>query len=104
MEQALRVILKLSGGATYKPGRERGTFCLRTLDELLRDQLVVDVISDDVALYFRVVLTDQRGWNLRNHLLHGILPPSSLGYASSDRLLHIMLLLGGLRAAPKPSP
>ncbi|NNM85823.1 MAG: DUF4209 domain-containing protein [Phycisphaerales bacterium] len=101
IEQALRVIVTTSGGTTYKPSREPGTFQLRTLDDLLRDSSVIKVLTGDVALYFRVVLTDQRGWNLRNNLLHGVISPSQLGHGSTDRILHLILLLGSLRAKPK---
>jgi hypothetical protein len=51
----------------------------------------------DVALYLRVVLTDQRALNIRNRLCHGLCKPDCFTPKITDRLLHILLMLSLLR-------
>ena len=80
-----------------KLGRSGG-FNLKTLDELLRTEQISRVLGEDVSLYFRVLLTDLRGWNIRNDVCHGISPYESFSKMVADRLIHILLVLGQLRA------
>lgn len=96
LEGAIRSIVKLSGGATYKPGRNGGLL-LRNVDELLRSEDLLEVFGEDVCLYLRVLLSDQRGWNARNDVCHGILATSNFAPALADRILHAMLVLSMLR-------
>ncbi len=96
IEDAIREVLELLGGAVLKVGRGGG-FHLRTLDDLLRDGLLAKMLGDDVTTYFRVLLTDQRGWNLRNDLCHGLLPGEAYGVALADRVIHVLLCLSLLR-------
>lgn len=98
IEHALRLLAVAAGGSSYKPNRRLGGIQLKTLGDLLRDAGVVRVLGDRVIKYLQVLLTDPRGWNLRNDLFHGILNPDQLGQGSTDRLLHLVLLLGNLRA------
>lgn len=102
IEHALRLLAAGSGGTVYKPKRRYGGIQLKTLGDLLVDENVVRVLGDRVTLYFKVVFTDPRGWNLRNDLLHGIMNPDQLGWGSSERILHVILLLGSLRVDGDP--
>jgi Domain of unknown function (DUF4209) len=96
IEATVRSLVEMSGGAVLKPGRGGG-FHLRTLDEILRSEQVMKSLGEDVALYCRVVLTDQRGWNIRNDVCHGISLPDQFPKGVADRLIHILLLLAQLR-------
>jgi hypothetical protein len=96
IEATIRNLVELTGGVVLKE-REGGGFHLRTLDELLRTEQVRSVLGEDVALYFRVVLTDQRGWNIRNMVCHGAFPHQNASRVVADRLLHILLVLAQLR-------
>jgi hypothetical protein len=101
IENAIRVLLKFVGGKTHKMGRG-DQFFNRTLDEMLRDPLFESVFANDqflkdVPLYFRVVLTDQRGWNFRNQLSHGLISSDDINQGVADRLLHLILILGSLQ-------
>jgi hypothetical protein len=98
IEDAIRDLIELQGGAVMKTGRAGGLH-LKTLDELLRDSRVAAVMGEDTAFYFRVLLTDPRGWNLRNDVCHGILPASAFNTMMTDRLLHVLFCLGNLREA-----
>jgi hypothetical protein len=77
--------------------RQGGGFHLRILDDILRSEQVKHALGEDVALYFRVVLTDQRGWNIRNDVCHGSSPHDQLSKGVADRLMHILLVLAQLR-------
>lgn len=96
IEDAIRNLVEMAGGAIYKPNRSGG-LSLKTLDEVLRDDIITHVLGDNTAFYLRVLLTDQRGWNIRNTVCHGL---ASAGYFTadmSDRILHALLLLGHIR-------
>jgi len=98
IEEAIRNLVQVTGGAVLKP-RLGGGFLLKTLDELLRAEQVTTALNNDVALYFRVLLTDQRGWNIRNDVCHGMLPYQNASRNVADRLLHVLIVLAQLRAS-----
>jgi len=97
IEQALRRLVVLSGRSAYKPNRRRGGIQVKVLDDLLRDEAVTKALTDQRVKYLKVMLTDPRGWNLRNDICHGIINPEQLGWGSTDRVLHVLLVLAGLR-------
>jgi hypothetical protein len=47
---------------------------LKIFDDFLREEAVMKSLGENVAHYFRVLFTDQRGWNIRNDVCHGITP------------------------------
>lgn len=100
VENAFRKLVELSGGSVLKPGRTGG-LNLKTLDEILRDQNIVDIFGEDESLYFRILLTDQRGWNIRNNVCHGIIPAEVFQSIISDRIFHVLLLLSLIRKTEK---
>ena len=93
IEHALRTLVVTSGGNPYKPKVRRGGNQYKILDDLIREEVVVRTLGENIIPYFRVVLTESCGWNLRNDLFHGIIDPAQLTWASSDRLLHLLLTL-----------
>ena len=98
IEDTVRRLVGMTGGPTMKKKREKHDgMQLRNLDELLRDERVLRILGEDEAFYLRVLLTDQRGWNLRNEVCHGITQISGFNSVTADRLLHALLLLGSLR-------
>ena len=96
IENAVRIIARGLGLALQKQNR-MGGFDLRNLGDLLADETVAAFLTENVVTYLRVVLTDRRGWNLRNDTCHGILPATSFTQAASQQLLHIVLLLSVVR-------
>ena len=96
VEEALRNLLRLSGGSTHKPHR-LGGLMLKTLDDLLREEAVVKSLGENVVHYFRVLFTDQRGWNIRNDVCHGITPLAAFSPQMTDRIFHSLLVLALLR-------
>jgi hypothetical protein len=95
IESGLRDILQLSGGSVYKPGRNGGMF-LKTLDDILREETIIKTFGDG-AKYLQVLLTDQRGWNIRNNLCHGMIPYDMFGPVITNRLFHVLLVLALVR-------
>ncbi len=96
IEALIRNLSEKVGTPVLKPSRTGGFF-YRTLDDLLRDEQIVKVLGEDMSLYLRVLLTDPRGWNLRNKMCHGISVPEQFNQASADRILHVLLCLALVR-------
>jgi len=96
IEVLIRNLVEKTGGAVLKTSRSGG-FQYKTLDELLRDEGLIKVLGEDTALYFRVLFTDPRGWNLRNNLCHGISTLETFNSMFADRVFHALLCLALLR-------
>lgn len=93
LEQAIREVATVSGMPIYAQ-RRGGGLNLRTLDDLLRDENVEEVLGANVTTYLRILLTDARGWNLRNNVCHGNASPAMFSAAPADRVVHAMLIIG----------
>ena len=93
IEEAIRNIVELAGGNVLKRSRGGG-FHLRTFDEILRDDIIKNALGEDFTNYFKVLFTDQRGWNLRNYVCHGMASPNIFNSQSADRILHSLICLG----------
>jgi len=96
IEDAIRNLVEISGDSVYKLNRIGG-IQLKIFDELLREPIVVNIIGDDMSLYFRVLYTDPRGLNIRNDVCHGISPNDFFSYTISDRIIHSLLCLSLIR-------
>ncbi|MGI9250062.1 MAG: DUF4209 domain-containing protein [Pseudohongiellaceae bacterium] len=96
IEEAIRNIVEFSGGNVLKPSRGGG-YHLRTFDEILRDNVIKETLGEDFSDYLRVLFTDQRGWNIRNNVCHGLVPPSMFDQQTADRVIHTLLCLGSIK-------
>jgi hypothetical protein len=92
IEAAVRRLATLAGAAIYKRNRQTKLLDMKLLHDLLRDEHVVGVLSERVALYLRILLVDQRGWNLRNEVCHGSIKADYFTPMLADRVLHALLL------------
>lgn len=99
MEQAVRQLATLIGAPIYAQ-RRGGGLHVRTLDDLLRDAAIGTALTENVVTYLRVLLTDARGWNVRNTVCHGLAPVSMLTMPVADRVLHAALVLSLIRLMP----
>jgi hypothetical protein len=93
VEEAIRNIVEMAGGNVLKPSRGGG-YHLRTFDEILRDDIIKESLGEDFADYFRILFTDQRGWNLRNSVCHGMASPNMFNPQTADRIFHALICLG----------
>lgn len=96
-ESAIRNLVEFMGGETLKKNRLGGLH-LKTFDELLRDKCVEDCFGINATFYLRILITDQRGWNLRNDVCHGISPSDAFNFMTADRIIHVILLLSLARS------
>ena len=92
VEDAVRNLVEKMGGVVLKPARNGGLHP-KMFDELLRDERMAQIFGEDTALYFQVLFTDPRGWNLRNNVCHGITPDSSFNASEADRVVYVLLCL-----------
>lgn len=97
IEAAIRNMVEVVGLPTRKPSRNGDAFDLRLLDDLLRDEDVQQLLTLNFSNYLRILLTDNRGWNLRNEVCHGIPEADFFNRMTADRLIHILLCLGVFR-------
>lgn len=97
IEYGFRRIVELAGGSTFRMGRQGG-LVLKNLDDILRGPFVQEALGKDFVRYALAFLTDQSGPNLRNNVAHGIIDPTEVGLMHADRVFHLILCLGGLRA------
>lgn len=64
-----------------------------SLDSLLGKEDAKAIMGEDLANYFKNVLTDQYGWNIRNQVSHGLLGSDFFNYGMADRIVHAFLML-----------
>ncbi|HEY4325938.1 MAG TPA: DUF4209 domain-containing protein [Mucilaginibacter sp.] len=100
IEEAVRNIVEMAGGNVLKTARGGG-YHLRTFDDILRDDIIKEALGEDFADYYKMLFTDQRGWNLRNNVCHGMTRPRNFNNQTSDRVLHALLCLTLLEIKPK---
>jgi hypothetical protein len=92
IEECVRTHLKLHNRPIWKGNRVGGMDVL-TLAKIIRDSSFESFFGSDVTRYMQILLTDSRGWNLRNQVCHGLLPSEGFLSAASDRALHVIMLL-----------
>lgn len=98
VEAAIRNLLVACGGDVYRPN-PLGGMHLRAFGDVLRDPLIEEALSSDVAEYFRILYTDIRGFNLRNDLCHGLLSTERFNMRLADLVFHTLVLLTMFREA-----
>ena len=97
LENSICNLVEMSGMSVLKFSRKGKGYQLKTLDDLLRMQPVIDAFTEDGAYYLRLVLTNQLGLNIRNLMCHGIATPQYFGYSAATWLLHVLFMLGAVR-------
>lgn len=94
IEECIRTIAEATSIPTIKQSKTGNGFQARQLDDMLRDPAVIRVMTENLTYYLRILLTDTRGWNLRNEICHGLASPESFNMTSASRLVHVLLCLG----------
>lgn len=97
IEESIRNMIEQCGGTTLRPQKGGKGFQVRTFDDILRDPIVDQCFMKEVSFYLRVLFTDQRGWNMRNDICHGLAQSSSFNFKTADRVLMVLLLIGMIR-------
>lgn len=99
IECAFRQLLQLAGGSVLKSSYQNG-WDFKLLHEILCDPILLNIfgeVGEDMINYFKTLLTDRRGWNLRNSICHGIFNPHVMEAVYSDRVVHVILCLGQVK-------
>ena len=101
IETAIRELIKICGGIVLRPNN-LGGYDRLTLHQLLNGQgnIVENVfcgVGQNMAFYFRLVLTEKLGMNLRNDFAHGFGKKKFFSREVSDRLFHILICLSLVR-------
>ena len=96
IENAVRNIVEKSGRSSLKRQKNNNGFQLMTFDDLLIDEAVLN-IGADFAYYLRILFTNQKGWNLRNLICHGISQTSLFNSMTADRVFHALLCIGAIK-------
>ncbi|MCL4850545.1 MAG: DUF4209 domain-containing protein [Bryobacteraceae bacterium] len=68
----------------------------RTFGSLIYAAKDGGLLSEIQALYFRVLLTEDWGLNLRNAIAHGLIDDSGLTKLNAERIIHVWFILSGL--------
>lgn len=97
LENAICNLVEMSGMSALKSSRKGEGYQLKTLDDLLRMQPVIEALTENGAYYLRLVLTNQLGLNLRNLMCHGIATPQYFDYNAAAWLLHVLFMLSAIR-------
>jgi hypothetical protein len=96
LEQCFRFMVEQIGESVMKKNTEGGVD-YTTLEQLLA--AAERVLGADAIFYLKVLLTERRGWNLRNLVCHGLIQADAFGVVKSDRILHAFLVFGLVRPA-----
>lgn len=97
IEHIIRHVVQEEDGVVIKEHNEG--YQVKTLGELLRDPLIdrvyyIGTEDNTVSLYLQFLLSNDKGWNLRNRMCHGIEEPTifeNKRYAT--HLMHALLFL-----------
>ena len=104
IESGVRELVKVCGGLILKPNGLSGHDNVLLGGLLKNDQIFENVFSKsghNVLFYFRLVLTEKLGMNLRNDFAHGLGKKKFFGRDASDRLFHVLIWLSVVRKNDK---
>ena len=95
IEDAFRSLLDKSGKPVIRPQKDNNNpgYTQRILDDILKDSVITETFGENFSYYARILLTDQRGLNIRNNLCHGLVEPAFFNGTIADRLLHLLCVL-----------
>ncbi len=98
IETGIRKLVKLNGGHYLSFISKNGGYQVKSLSVLLEEydkiiDYVFAIVDNEASFYFKLVLTENFGFNLRNDFAHGINKEQFFNYKASNMLFHIILLL-----------
>ncbi len=96
IEAAFRELVMQLGGVIITPNKIGGDN-YKLLHDILLDPILKIVFDEDTLFNLRIILVENRGWNIRNNVCHGILSDIHFSSVVSERLLQIVFLLGLIR-------
>ncbi|NLT51962.1 MAG: DUF4209 domain-containing protein [Ignavibacteria bacterium] len=107
IEAGVRELMKIANGVWIDVNELNGYNKL-VLSKLLWNKQNVEIFKnifsksgEDLIFYFRLVLTEKLGMNLRNDFAHGLEREKFFSRDASDRLFHILIWLSVIRKKEK---
>lgn len=107
IETGIRELMKIANGVWIDVNELNGYNKL-VLTKLLWNKQNVEIFKntfsksgEDLIFYFRLVLTEKLGMNLRNDFAHGLERGKFFSRDASDRLFHILIWLSVIRKKEK---
>ena len=107
IETGVRELMKIANGVWIDVNELNGYNKL-VLSKLLWNKQNVEIFKntfsksgEDLIFYFRLVLTEKLGMNLRNDFAHGLEREKFFSRDASDRLFHILIWLSVIRKKEK---
>ncbi|MCG3206329.1 MAG: hypothetical protein KCHDKBKB_03064 [Elusimicrobia bacterium] len=103
IEDSIRNIYRLNN-LSFISSNDDGGYDVESLNKLLERGVIRQIYSafgDHVEYYFRVLLTERIGWNLRNNFAHGINKNAFTRIDVADRLLQVLFCLSLVRLKEK---
>lgn len=97
VERAVRIVGRRSGARIERITSEGG-FRWASLDGLLADDRIREVLGESFATELEALLVNEHGWNLRNSVAHGALDPTA-DHQNASLLATLMLLSIAARIA-----
>jgi len=99
IEDSVRNIYRLNN-LSFISSNDDGGYDVESLNKLLERGVIKQIygaFGDHVEYYFRVLLTERIGWNLRNNFAHGINKNAFTRIDVADRLLQVLFCLSLIR-------
>lgn len=99
IEDAVRNLYRVNNQTYIRPNDDGG-YDVLSLEGLLDRGLIKIVfgkVGEDIEYYFRVLLTERVGWNLRNNFAHGINKRLFESEDAASRLIHVLFCLSLIR-------
>ena len=104
IESGFRELMRITNGVWLVPDDDVNGFNRLTLPKLLWNKKNTEIIKNifsksghDLLFYFRLVLIEKLGMNLRNDFAHGFDKKKFFGRDASDRLFHILIWLSVIK-------
>jgi hypothetical protein len=102
IEHALRELLAALQRPTNIHNPKLGAYQEKDMGAILADEAMGKVLGEDISRYLRTLFTDQRGWNLRNRVSHGLYQSHFFQRQIADRIVHAMMLISFIRLTEEP--
>ncbi len=105
IEDSIRNIYRLNN-LSFISSNDDGGYDVESLNKLLERGVIRQIygaFGDHVEYYFRVLLTERIGWNLRNNFAHGINKNAFTRIDVADRLLQVLFCLSMVRLKQEKS-
>lgn len=105
IEDSIRNIYRINN-LSFISSNNDGGYDVESLNRLLEKGVIKQiygVFGDHVEYYFRVLLTERIGWNLRNNFAHGINKNAFRRIDVADRLLQVLFCLSLVRLKQEKS-